>query len=534
MSKIRLFSFPAIRGGFVALLAAATFATPGPARAAFLAAEHTISVCGSDNTLVARPRLCNDSAQIRFYSLQFASLAAGIYPNGFCSVAGPAAFDLREALPLMVAPAGCVDLHLGMERPPEMTAGQTACFQIDAQDLASGEVLTAQSVLFSGGNFCGHPLGAPATTLPAGRRVPMKFSLQNFAAEQRILNYRFESLSSTGPPQILLGAGAVGEGLEGQVVVPAEGAAQIAVDVALTTFEPGTRHNLLLRDRDADTLLSSRAFRAFAPGCTADESTLCLNQDRFEVKIIWRDFRGQTGSGHAENLTGDTGYFWFFSPNNVEVILKVLDGRYINDSWWVFFGALSTIEYTVTVRDTYTGESKTFYNPQGILASVGDIEALPGYETMPLPATLADGAGLIWQEKAESSSAPRASVLPAALDGGARAGTCVTSNTTFCVQDNRFRVEASWTVLSGSGFGEAQALTAETGYFWFFSPNNIELVLKVLDGRSINGHWWVFFGALSDVDYTLKVTDTVTGAVQVFHNPQGRLASFADIEAFID
>ena len=534
MTEFRSSFSPAARFGFMALLASVALTTPGPAQASFLAAEHTISVCSGENSLVARPRLCNDSAQNRFYSLQFATLAAGIYPSGFCSVAGPAAFNLREALPLMVSAGSCVDLHLGMERPPEMTTGQTACFQIDAQDLSSGEIFTAQSVLFSSGSFCGYPVGATATTLPAGRRVPMKFSLQNFAAEQRLLNYRFESASSAGPPQILLGAGAVGESLEGQVVVPAESSVQIAVDVALVTFEPGTRHDLLLRDRDADTLLSSRGFRAFAPGCIADESTLCLNQDRFEVKIIWRDFRGQTGSGHAENLTGDTGYFWFFNPNNVEVILKVLDGRYINDSWWVFFGALSTIEYSVTVRDTYTGESKTFYNPQGILASVGDIEALPGYETMPLPETLTDRVGLIWQEIAESSSAPPASEMPAALDGGARAGTCVTSNTTFCVQDNRFRVEASWTVYTGSGFGEAKALTAETGYFWFFSPSNIELVLKVLDGRSINGHWWVFFGALSDVDYTLKVTDTVTGAVKVFHNPQGRLASFADIEAFID
>jgi hypothetical protein len=37
-------------------------------------------------------------------------------------------------------------------------------------------------------------------------------------------------------------------------------------------------------------------------------------------------------------------------------------------------------------------------------------------------------------------------------------------------------------------------LGADTGYFWFFEDTNVELVVKVLDGRAINGHTWVFYG----------------------------------------
>jgi hypothetical protein len=76
------------------------------------------------------------------------------------------------------------------------------------------------------------------------------------------------------------------------------------------------------------------------------------------------------------------------------------------------------------------------------------------------------------------------------------------------------------------------ALTGETGYFWFFSDGNVETVLKVIDGRGLNGHFWVFYGALSDVRYTLTVTDTATGAVKTYTNPAGQFASVADTSAF--
>jgi hypothetical protein len=75
-------------------------------------------------------------------------------------------------------------------------------------------------------------------------------------------------------------------------------------------------------------------------------------------------------------------------------------------------------------------------------------------------------------------------------------------------------------------------LTNDTGHFWFFSVNNVELVVKVVDGRAFNGHYWVFSGALSDVAYTITVTDTATGAVRTYSNPSGRLTSLSDVSAF--
>src|SRR5262249_59815985 len=87
---------------------------------------------------------------------------------------------------------------------------------------------------------------------------------------------------------------------------------------------------------------------------------------------------GTNGKGQSVPLTGDTGAFWFFSANNLELVVKVVDGRAFNNFFWVFYGALSNVEYTLTVTDTATGAVRSYSNPQGTLASVSDTSAFPG------------------------------------------------------------------------------------------------------------------------------------------------------------
>jgi hypothetical protein len=93
-------------------------------------------------------------------------------------------------------------------------------------------------------------------------------------------------------------------------------------------------------------------------------------------------------------------------------------------------------------------------------------------------------------------------------------------------------VEAAWKIPGQSGVAKAVRLTGDTGYLWFFDAANVEVVLKVLDARPVNGKFWIFAGALSDVEYTITVTDTDTGKVKTYTNPKGRLASFGDVSAF--
>src|SRR5215813_8678011 len=115
-----------------------------------------------------------------------------------------------------------------------------------------------------------------------------------------------------------------------------------------------------------------------AAPCPASATVLCLSGHRFSVRVQWKDFQGNTGQGQGVGLTPDTGYFWFFTDNNIELVVKVLDARAFNNKFWVFFGALSNVEYTLKITDTATGAVKSYFNPSGQFASVGDTAAFPG------------------------------------------------------------------------------------------------------------------------------------------------------------
>lgn len=243
------------------------------------------------------------------------------------------------------------------------------------------------------------------------------------------------------------------------------------------------------------------------PTCGGDATTLALNDDRFHFTVSWRDFQGNTGVGYAERLTSDTGYFWFFDRDNVEVMVKALDARVINQNFWVFAGALSNVEYTLSVTDTATGAVRTYVNPSGTFASFGDTAAFPGIAV-------------------SDACPPFTPPLP--LQGCDPAGNALCLNAA-----DRFRVTVNWRGFqSQTGSGRSVDLTRDSGYFWFFSPENVELIVKVLDARAINGRFWVFYGALTNVEYDIRITDTVTGASKVYHNPLGQFGSFGDTEAF--
>jgi ELWxxDGT repeat protein len=278
------------------------------------------------------------------------------------------------------------------------------------------------------------------------------------------------------------------------------------------------------------------------PACQPSDAWLCLLGGRFRVESAWRDGQGNSGAGHAVSLTVDTGWFWFFGPENIEVMLKVLDGRALDDHFWVFYGALSDVSYTLTVTDTLTGVTRRYENPPGQLASVADTFAfgpmgatsVPGLPNLPSSQTAAPA-------RRSAAPTPIATAAAAAPAAAARevpthrdeAEGCQTDAAHLCIQQGRFTVAVTWQDFSGrQGLGTTVPLTSDTGAFWFFDPANIELVVKVLDGRAVNGKLWVFYGALSDVGYTLTVTDTATGAVKIYQNAPGQLASVADTSAF--
>jgi hypothetical protein len=94
----------------------------------------------------------------------------------------------------------------------------------------------------------------------------------------------------------------------------------------------------------------------------------------------------------------------------------------------------------------------------------------------------------------------------------------------------RFAVELTWTDPAGA---EHAAFTFAhgdgAGYFAFYSARDLQATLKILDGRAVNGRFWLFATWLTHLGTTLTVTDSATATVHRYHKPAGEFASVIDL-----
>lgn len=115
------------------------------------------------------------------------------------------------------------------------------------------------------------------------------------------------------------------------------------------------------------------------------------------------------------------------------------------------------------------------------------------------------------------------------------AGTCEADTGTLCLRDSRFAVTVDWRRGDGTGGagGVVHEGTNDSGLFRFFDDDNWEVLVKVLDGCSANGHVWVYGASPTDLGYAIRVTDTVSGAIREYRNDAGTAATaIADPSAF--
>lgn len=183
-------------------------------------------------------------------------------------------------------------------------------------------------------------------------------------------------------------------------------------------------------------------------------------------------------------------------------------------------------------RSTYVGTSQASPHAAGVAALL--LEARPSLAPPAIEMILFESGRAVTDAK-NGLTTPRVDAAAALREAGVGVpGVCSPDAVTLCLNGGRFRVQVAWRApaLTSGGVGSAAPLTADAGYFWFFSANNVEVLVKLVDGRPVNGRYWFFSGALSDVEYTLTVTDTRTGAVKSYFNPSQTLASIADVSAF--
>jgi photosystem II stability/assembly factor-like uncharacterized protein len=102
-----------------------------------------------------------------------------------------------------------------------------------------------------------------------------------------------------------------------------------------------------------------------------ESDTLSLNDRHpFRVRLTVRDQRtGRISAGRGTPLDDLFGYFTVpgltTHADNPEVFVKVVDGRAVNGAFWFFHGALTDLEYTLTVTEGATSRVKTYSKPAG-------------------------------------------------------------------------------------------------------------------------------------------------------------------------
>ncbi|MYA07845.1 MAG: sorbosone dehydrogenase family protein [Holophagales bacterium] len=113
--------------------------------------------------------------------------------------------------------------------------------------------------------------------------------------------------------------------------------------------------------------------------CVSSAETLCLHDDRFEVRVEWWSGDGETGSAQVvQEATDDSGLFRFFEADNWEILIKVLNGCDTNGHYWVYGASTTTLGYVIRVTDTATGDVREYRNEPGRPApAITDARAFP-------------------------------------------------------------------------------------------------------------------------------------------------------------
>lgn len=124
------------------------------------------------------------------------------------------------------------------------------------------------------------------------------------------------------------------------------------------------------------------------------------------------------------------------------------------------------------------------------------------------------------------------------VSGTTGGGPCTPSTSDLCLNSSRFRVTlAAKNPRDGrTGAGFSIPFNNQNGFFAIpeltQDTTNFEVFVKILDGRPINGKFWVFYGGLTDFEYTLTITDTQTGAQKQYTKPGLVFTGGADTNAF--
>ena len=247
----------------------------------------------------------------------------------------------------------------------------------------------------------------------------------------------------------------------------------------------------------------------------------------------------------------ESGILYFFDRDNAEVLVKVLDACALNGHRWVFVAPVTNLAFNLHIDETETGKRWTHRNSKGgvTAATKSDVKAFfcsPTASTAGLVST-ADGIGGIELvqtgdfQTGHSGPPERWTTNPSGvLPPSVSAQSLATGQGTDCEPDlslvlaGGYRVRLCHETRAGK---VDDALdwgldSRQSGLLYFFNRDNVEVLIKVLDGCGVNGHRWVFVAPVTNLAFNL-VVESPEGGVWEHRGFQGLTASAkSDIRAF--
>ncbi len=257
--------------------------------------------------------------------------------------------------------------------------------------------------------------------------------------------------------------------------------------------------------------------------CADGADRLCLMGGKYQVSVTARDRAGAPIPGRAIREGNAFGYFSFpdvtGDPSFPEVFVKMADATAAPPPFgghaWVFHSSLTDLDYTLTVLETGTGRVRVY--------EAADSESLT--------------CG-----RADTSAFERDCAAAVSVSRTTGTGTATGSGTDLSLLKGRFRatLQATDPRTGRTAAGTAIARGDAFGYFslpaFTGDPNYPEIFVKMADATAQPGaSFWVFHTGLTDLSYTLTVTDQVTAAVRTYTGGATggtRLCGSADTAAF--
>ena len=129
---------------------------------------------------------------------------------------------------------------------------------------------------------------------------------------------------------------------------------------------------LLKGDEEIDSVDTTCGIVQRTP-CKNTNTVACLSNRRFKVEV---DVQANNGTLPGKVITAGKkdAKFYFFSPGSTDLLVQLLRNCANNDHFLVFASASTSVEFDLTVTDTFSGESRAYTNP-GALQPILDTAA---------------------------------------------------------------------------------------------------------------------------------------------------------------